>query len=74
MSLLLERINPNMKAHFGVELDWLANRVAKGRERAGLHYPSDSQAGIALATEVDALLTKPSGGTAAVPCTSSTRS
>jgi len=56
MTLFLRRI-PNVAARFGVELDWLARRLAKGRERAGLHYPSDSAAGLMLATAVDAILT-----------------
>jgi hypothetical protein len=36
---------------YGIELDWLAYRVAKGRERAGLHYSSDTIAGFTLASE-----------------------
>ena len=67
LSLLLKRINANTLARFGVELNWLASRVAKGRERAGLHYPSDTQAGIVLATGIDGLLTKGGGGVAPVP-------
>jgi hypothetical protein len=38
-----------IKARFNKELRWLANRVATNRERAGLHYRSDSTAGKHLA-------------------------
>ena len=50
MTLALQEID-TVKDRYGVELDWLARRVAKGRERAGLHYPSDTLAGFTLATE-----------------------
>jgi len=43
---------PNIQAGFAAELDWLATRIAKNRERAGLHYPSDSIAGSELAKHV----------------------
>jgi hypothetical protein len=43
-SQLLSRI-PNLGARYGNELQWLADRVAKNRERAGLHYASDSACG-----------------------------
>lgn len=33
-----------------------ADDVAKNRERAGLHYPSDSQAGVSLAAQIFAIL------------------
>jgi len=36
-----------------LELTWLADRVAKNRERAGLHYPSDSAAGQRLAKKIE---------------------
>jgi hypothetical protein len=45
MSLCLGTAAPN----YSSDLDWLASRVAKNRERAGLHYPSDSAAGQQLA-------------------------
>jgi hypothetical protein len=48
---LLRAITP-IDTSLGQELDWLADRVAKNRERAGLHYPSDSVAGQKLAKEV----------------------
>ena len=34
------------------QLKWLAKRVATNRERAGLHYPSDSLGGRFLAAEI----------------------
>jgi hypothetical protein len=54
-SLLLCEI-PKLNAEKKVELDWLAARVAKNRERAGLHYPSDSAAGAKIAAEIHRLL------------------
>jgi membrane-associated phospholipid phosphatase len=45
MSLFLEKAVPAYKK----ELYWLAERVAFNRERAGVHYPSDTEAGKALA-------------------------
>jgi len=55
-SLLLEIADgANMPlAPYASELKWLAARVAKNRERAGLHYPSDSLAGAFLADFVTA--------------------
>jgi len=44
---------PEVKAAMGTELDWLAYRVAKNRERAGLHYPSDGAAGQLLAWAIE---------------------
>ena len=52
--MFLARINANVAARYGVELRWLAARIAKGRERAGLHYPSDSLCGFLLANVIDA--------------------
>jgi hypothetical protein len=47
---------PGIKARYDTtpngsmgELQWLADRIAKNRERLGVHYPSDSQAGAMLA-------------------------
>ncbi len=37
----------------------LADRIARNREIAGLHYPSDSAAGVALATAILPLLKTP---------------
>jgi hypothetical protein len=34
----------------------LADRIARNREIAGLHYPSDSKAGVALASQIQPLL------------------
>jgi hypothetical protein len=48
--LLLEI--PEINAGLSTELSWLADRVAKNRERAGLHYPSDSAAGQKLAQAI----------------------
>ena len=45
---LLNKI-PKVKERLEKDLDWLAKRVAKNRERAGLHYKSDSEAGAKLA-------------------------
>jgi hypothetical protein len=39
------------------DLEVLADRIARNREIAGLHYCSDSQAGVALATQILPLLT-----------------
>lgn len=40
---------PEVNVRYGEELYWLARRVAVGRERAGLHYRSDSTCGMHLA-------------------------
>jgi hypothetical protein len=42
---------------FNGPLLWLGDRLGKNRERAGLHYPSDSQASRWLAGAIWALLT-----------------
>ena len=49
---------PGVDARFGPagvdpgELMWLADRAAVSRERAGFHYPSDTQAGKELAQKL----------------------
>ena len=51
--------NPNV---LNGPLFWLARRVAKTRERMGLHYPSDSAAGRHLAGGIwSIVITQPSG-------------
>jgi hypothetical protein len=52
---------PEVNAAVGQELVWLADRVAKNRERAGLHYRSDSAAGQLLAQEIKNGLTAAAG-------------
>jgi hypothetical protein len=47
-------------------LIWLAQRLAKGRERLGVHYPSDSHASRHLAAAIWQALFKPQG--VAIPC------
>jgi len=51
-----------MTAPLTADLDALAARIARNREIAGLHYPSDSAAGLVLATGIVPLL-----NSAAVP-------
>jgi hypothetical protein len=46
---------------------WLADRLAKNRERAGLHYPTDSDASRWLAGAIWALLTMATGAAATPP-------
>jgi len=41
---------------FGGPLLWFANRLARNRERIGVHYPSDSAFGRQLAGAIDAML------------------
>jgi membrane-associated phospholipid phosphatase len=45
-----------LTAALSADLDALAARIARNREIAGLHYPSDSAAGLALATGIVPLL------------------
>ena len=52
ITLLLNYVAPD----YQVQLNWLAERVAVNRERAGLHYPSDTLGGQHLANEVFQLL------------------
>jgi hypothetical protein len=52
VALALKRIK-FVDDHYGDQLVWLARRMAKGRERAGLHYPSDSYCGFKLAGLTD---------------------
>jgi membrane-associated phospholipid phosphatase len=51
-----------MTAPLTADLDALAARIARNREIAGLHYPTDSAAGLVLATGIVPLL-----NSAAVP-------
>src|SRR5262249_57034663 len=51
-----------LTAALSADLDALAVRIARNREIAGLHYPSDSAAGLVLATGIVPLL-----NSAAVP-------
>jgi hypothetical protein len=67
----------NTQHVFNGPLLWLGDRLAKNRERAGLHYPSDSAASRFLAGAIWALLTTtvsvPSGtNPATVPVVSAT--
>ena len=48
-SWLLTRLLSRVAPSYSVPLRWLARRVALNRERAGLHYPSDTIAGRLLA-------------------------
>lgn len=55
VSLCLDSVTPQNSVHgsfYRPQLWWLAARVAVNRERAGLHYPSDSKAGCYLAEEL----------------------
>jgi hypothetical protein len=61
---MLQRI-PEIAAKFGTELDWLADRIARNRERAGMHYRSDSVAGKALAEYLEGTIIN--NAVAAVP-------
>ena len=44
---------------YATQLHWLAYRVAVNRERAGVHYPSDSKAGRHIAEQLFDLLSDP---------------
>ncbi len=48
-----------VREQFKPHLKWLAKRVARNRERAGLHYKSDSAGGRSLATFLMGLLMDP---------------
>ena len=52
----------NINTNVGQELVWLADRVATNRERAGLHYKSDSVAGQKLAQAIKTALTTTGSG------------
>jgi membrane-associated phospholipid phosphatase len=57
MALLVERAMPaTMNIAWRPLLQTLSGRIARNREIAGLHYPSDSRAGVELAVKVAALL------------------
>jgi hypothetical protein len=62
-SYLLNEIT-EVQNSVGTELVWLAARVAKNRERAGLHYRSDSAAGQKLAQRIESWLVSTAGKTA----------
>ena len=50
-------VNPTkMISIYEPQLEWLAERVAVNRERAGFHYPTDTAAGKHLAQEILTLL------------------
>ena len=51
---LLSQVAPSVQE----QLKWLAERVAMNRERAGVHYPSDSAAGKLIADECLRLIDK----------------
>jgi len=53
MDVLAQR--PDLAA-MATDLQALADRIARNREIAGLHYPSDTQAGIDLAGKTHTLL------------------
>jgi acid phosphatase (class A) len=55
LSLFLAEVVPAYKN----ELDWLAKRVAFNRERAGVHYPSDTAAGEFIARACTAMIKQP---------------
>ena len=57
LTTYLLREIPRVDTEVGPELRWLADRVAKNRERAGLHYRSDSVAGQKLARAITTVLT-----------------
>lgn len=59
LALLLNQISPKPGSTSGTSVyEEAALKVAKNREIAGLHYPSDSAAGIALAKQLMARLNK----------------
>ena len=45
-----------MRLAVQAELDWLAKRVAINRERAGIHYPSDTKGGELAAGNIFAVM------------------
>jgi len=49
---------------------WLADRVAKNRERLGVHYPSDSSAGRHLAAGIVKAMLHPLPGEISIDCPS----
>jgi len=58
MSLFLEEVAPA----YTYELEWLAERVALNRERAGVHYRSDTEAGKFIAEKCKAkIMALPTG-------------
>jgi membrane-associated phospholipid phosphatase len=55
-SFLIWRCIREIAPRFGDQAKWLAKRIAKNRERLGLHYPSDSAAGRFLAQQLFSIL------------------
>jgi hypothetical protein len=56
MALCIKDVLPQDKTGLNVDLLALARRIARNREIAGLHYPSDSAAGCELAAKLHGLL------------------
>jgi hypothetical protein len=58
MALCMGDVFTNLAQHQAMldDLGVLADRIARNREIAGLHYPSDSQAGVVLAGQIQPLL------------------
>jgi len=61
ITLALKAARPNVP-HVGLLLDYLAQRVAENRIIAGLHFPSDNQAGINVADALFPMLQRGSTG------------
>ena len=61
MALCVKQALPDgVRKELGDVLDALADRIARNREIAGLHYGSDSRAGADLAGQILAILTSSS--------------
>jgi hypothetical protein len=52
VSAWLQELSGGNASPYRIQLAWLADRVAVNRERAGLHYPSDTAGGVAIAAIV----------------------
>jgi membrane-associated phospholipid phosphatase len=69
LSHWLMEITPRVRGTpiYKEQLEWLADRVAVNRERAGIHYPSDTSGGKHLAQVVfDAMRAMENGGQAKI--------